>query len=62
VALKRQGAQALAVQLAGMSLEQQRQFWEQQTRALRERRQAVRAERIDTETAQHPTTDEISVH
>ncbi|MBK9943404.1 MAG: hypothetical protein U0Z44_10435 [Kouleothrix sp.] len=45
VMLKRQGALALAAQLATMSPEQQRRFWEDQTRALHERQQAKRAER-----------------
>lgn len=61
VALKRQGAQAVAAQLAGMSPEQQQQFWEQQTNALYERQRALRAARVDTHAAHHPTTDEVPV-
>ncbi|HMO60289.1 MAG TPA: hypothetical protein PKA05_21585 [Roseiflexaceae bacterium] len=42
--IKRQGAEALAAQLAGMTPEEQRQFWEERTRILRERQAAKRAE------------------
>ena len=44
LAIKRQGAQIVATRLALMSLEQQQRFWEEQTHALRERQQAIRAE------------------
>lgn len=40
--IKRQGAEALAALLADMTSEQQRQFWEGRTRALREHQQAKR--------------------
>ncbi len=44
--LKRQGAAVLAAQLAGMTAEEQRQFWEERTRALRERQAAKRAQEM----------------
>ncbi len=53
VLLKRQGALAVATQLAGMSLEQQQRFWEEQTRSLRERQQAKRAERASQNASRH---------
>lgn len=43
VELKRQGALAVAAQLATLTPEQQQRFWEAQTQALRERQQAIRA-------------------
>jgi hypothetical protein len=61
VLLKRQGALALAAQLAEMSPEQQQRFWEEQTRSLRERQHAKRAESVSQNTSQHrPAIDEVS--
>jgi hypothetical protein len=42
--IKPQGAAALAAQLAGMTAEEQRRFWEERTRVLRERQAAKRAQ------------------
>jgi hypothetical protein len=44
--IKPQGAAALAAQLAGMTPEEQRQFWEERTRALRERQATKRAQQM----------------
>ncbi|NWG21658.1 MAG: hypothetical protein HXY39_15215 [Chloroflexi bacterium] len=46
--IKRQGATALAAQLAGMTPAEQRQFWEERSRALRERQAAKRAHDMTT--------------
>ncbi len=44
--IKRQGAAALAAPLAGMTAEEQRRFWEERTRVLRERQAAKRAQQM----------------
>ena len=60
VSLKRQGAQFVAALLAPMSPEQQQRFWEEQTRALHERQQAMRAESASQKTSHHlAASDEV---